>query len=190
MYPDLCSYCFVIQANNIQLLTYVEVDLECYWTVNVTLNDTERRSICLSLLFNNTPCLLQGYRLTFFRQGQAGPLKQNDCGPRPKLRGPWFGGKLNQFQYHWQAFALLIRDPQNLYFSNYLPYQKYLKSAEWRFVNFQQLVSDLTRLHTFSNYPFFRGKLGPLTFNFRGPAQNLEALGYWAPVSLFPCTEI
>ena len=41
----------------IQLLTYVEVDMECYWTVNVILTDTERRSIWLSLLFNNTPCL-------------------------------------------------------------------------------------------------------------------------------------
>ena len=54
----------------------------------------------------------QGYRLTFFRQGQARPLKkQNDWGPRPKLRGPGFGVKLNPFQYHCQAFALLIRDP-------------------------------------------------------------------------------
>ena len=42
---------------NIQLLTYVEVDMECYWTVNVILTDAERRSIWLSLLFNNTPCL-------------------------------------------------------------------------------------------------------------------------------------
>ena len=24
--------------------------------------------------------------------------------------------------------------------------------------------------------------------NFRGPAQNLGAVGYWAPVSLFPCS--
>ena len=40
----------------IQLLTYVEVDMECYWTVNVILTDVERRSIWLSLLFNNTPC--------------------------------------------------------------------------------------------------------------------------------------
>ena len=38
-----------------------------------------------------------------------------------------------------------------------------------------------------TSLPFFRGKLGPLTFSFRGPAQNLGALGYWAPVSLFPC---
>ena len=34
----------------------------------------------------------QGYRLTFFRQEQAGPLKQNDWGPGPKLRGPGFSG--------------------------------------------------------------------------------------------------
>ena len=53
--------------------------------------------------------------------------------------------------------------------------------------NFKQLVSYLTSLHTFKYYPFFRGKLGPKTFSFRGPAQNLGALGYWAPVSLFPC---
>ena len=37
---------------------------------------------------------------------------------------------------------------------------------------------------------FFRGKMGPLTFSFRGPAQNLGALGYWAPVSLFPWTQM
>ena len=29
---------------------------------------------------------IQGYRLTFFRQEQAGPLKQNDLGPSPKQR--------------------------------------------------------------------------------------------------------
>ena len=39
---------------------------------------------------------LQGYRLTFFRQEQAGPLKQNDCEPSPKLRGPVFGGILKK----------------------------------------------------------------------------------------------
>ena len=44
-------------CNIIQLLTYVEVDMESYWTVNVILTDAERRSIWLSLLFNNTPCL-------------------------------------------------------------------------------------------------------------------------------------
>ena len=42
---------------NIQLLTYVEVDMKCYWAVNVILTDAERMSIWLSLLFNNTPCL-------------------------------------------------------------------------------------------------------------------------------------
>ena len=41
----------------LQLLTYVEVDMECYWTVNVILTDAKRRSIWLSLLFNSTPCL-------------------------------------------------------------------------------------------------------------------------------------
>ena len=44
-------------CNIIQLLTNVEVDMECYWTVNVILTDAEQRSIWLSLLFNNTPCL-------------------------------------------------------------------------------------------------------------------------------------
>ena len=41
----------------------------------------------------------QGYRLTFFRQEQAEPLKQNtkSLGASPKLRGPGFGGKLNSF---------------------------------------------------------------------------------------------
>ena len=32
----------------------------------------------------------QGYRLTFFGQKQAGPLKQNDWGPSPKLGGLGF----------------------------------------------------------------------------------------------------
>ena len=67
----------------------------------------------------------QGYRLNFFRQEQAGPLKQNDQGPSPKLRGPGFGRKSNSFKHHSQAFALLIievRDPQNLYSSYYLLY--------------------------------------------------------------------
>ena len=50
--------------------------------------------------FNNTSF---GYKLTFFGQEQAGPLK-----PSPKLRGPGCGGKLNSFQHHCQAFALLI----------------------------------------------------------------------------------
>ena len=44
-------------VNIIQLLNYVEVDMECYGTVNVILTDAERRSIWLSLLFYNTPCL-------------------------------------------------------------------------------------------------------------------------------------
>ena len=45
------------EVDIIQLLTYVEVDMECYCTVNVILTDAEQRSILLSLLFNNTPCL-------------------------------------------------------------------------------------------------------------------------------------
>ena len=44
-------------VNNCIILTYCEVDMECYWTVNVTLTDAERMSIWISLLFNNTPCL-------------------------------------------------------------------------------------------------------------------------------------
>ena len=45
--------------NNIQLLTYVSVDMECYWTVNlIILTSALRRSIW-RLLFNNTPCLPQ-----------------------------------------------------------------------------------------------------------------------------------
>ena len=66
---------------------------------------------------------IQGYRLTFFCQEQAGPQKQNDKEPSPKLRSPGFIGKLNTFQHHCKAFALLIievRDTQNLYSSNYL----------------------------------------------------------------------
>ena len=34
-----------IEFNIIQLLTYVEVDMECYWTVNFILTDAKRRSI-------------------------------------------------------------------------------------------------------------------------------------------------
>ena len=67
---------------------------------------------------------IQGNRLTFFRQEQTGPLKQNDWGPSSKLSCPGFGKKLISFQYHCQAFSSLIievRDPQNLYSPNYLP---------------------------------------------------------------------
>ena len=52
----------------------------------------------------------------------AGLLKQNDWVPSQILEGPEFGGKLNSFQHHCQAFALLIievSDTQNLYSSNY-----------------------------------------------------------------------
>ena len=42
---------YLSKCDNIQLLTYVSVDMECYWTVNVILTDAERRSIWLSLLF-------------------------------------------------------------------------------------------------------------------------------------------
>ena len=45
--------------------------------------------------FGNFCNSFQGYRLSLFRQEQAGPLKQNDWGPSPKLRGPGFGRKLN-----------------------------------------------------------------------------------------------
>ena len=68
----------------IQLLTYVEVDMECYWTVNVILTDAERRSIWLSLLFNNTPCLtkhkstivLLYYKCMLCISCHFGPLKR------------------------------------------------------------------------------------------------------------------
>ena len=46
-------------------------------------------------------------------------------------------------------------------------------------------MSDLTILHTFTYYHLSKGKLGPLTFSFRSPAQDLGALGYWVPTSLF-----
>ena len=50
----------------------------------------------------------QGYRLTVFRWEQAGPLKQNNWGPSPKLRGPRFGGKWNSFQYHCRIAKRLL----------------------------------------------------------------------------------
>ena len=53
----LCNVMSGKPCNIIQLLTYVDVDMECYWTVNVILTDAERRSIWLSSLFDNTPCL-------------------------------------------------------------------------------------------------------------------------------------
>ena len=74
-------------------------------------------SVTFSCTVNDT----QGYRLTNFHQVQAGPLNQNDWGPSPKLRGTGFGGKINSFQHHCQAFASLIievGDLQNLYSSN------------------------------------------------------------------------
>ena len=37
----------------------------------------------------------------------------------------------------------------------------YLESAEWRLVNFQQLVSDLTILQTFTYYTFSGASLAP-----------------------------
>ena len=52
----------------------------------------------LQVKFSSSPRVkrvtLEGYRLTFFHQEQAGPLNQNDWGPSPKLRGPGFSGKL------------------------------------------------------------------------------------------------
>ena len=50
---------------HVQLLTYVEVDMECYWTVNVILTDAEVSSITLHayriaivLLYNTCTCML------------------------------------------------------------------------------------------------------------------------------------
>ena len=64
--------------------------------------------------------ILQGYRLTFFRQEQDGPLKQNGWEPSPKVRGPGFGRKLNSFQHHCQAFALLIMSSKSVFLWNQL----------------------------------------------------------------------
>ena len=64
----------------------------------------------------------------FFLMEQAGPLKQYDWGPSPRVRGLGFSRNLNSLQHHCQALALLIvevRSPQNLYSSNYLPYLQY-----------------------------------------------------------------
>ena len=49
----------------------------------------------------------QGYRLTLFLPGASWALKLNDVGPNENLWGPGFGGKLNSFQHHCQAFAAL-----------------------------------------------------------------------------------
>ena len=69
----------------------------------------------------------QGYKLTFFPQEQAGPLKQNVWWSQPKSKGPRIRRKIKLISTALPSinFALLIievRDPQNLYFSNYLPY--------------------------------------------------------------------
>ena len=66
-----------------------------------------------------------GIQTKRFSQEQAGPLKQNGWVPSPELMGPGFGGKLNSFQHHCQAFSLFlieVSDTQNLYSSDYLPY--------------------------------------------------------------------
>ena len=59
-------------------MTYVSVDMECYWTVNlITLTSTPRRSIW-RLLFNNTPCppqLLQ----TMTYPGSHRTTQTSDC---------------------------------------------------------------------------------------------------------------
>ena len=52
-----------VEGRSIWLSLLVKVDMECFWTVNVILTDVEGRSIWLSLLFNNTPCLLK-HKLT------------------------------------------------------------------------------------------------------------------------------
>ena len=69
----------------------------------------------------------QGYKLTFFRQEQAWPLKQNDWWSQPKIKGPRIRWKIKLISTALPSinFALLIievRDPQNLYSSDYLPY--------------------------------------------------------------------
>ena len=96
--------------------------------------------------------ITSGIQTNIFSSGASWAPKTKWLGAQTKTKGPRVRGKLNPFQCHCQAFALLIRDPQNLYSSNYLPY---LKSAEWRFVNFQQLVSVMTRLHTGPLLVFF-----------------------------------
>ena len=40
-HPQLSLRQWQEEVNIIQLLTYVEVDMECYWTVNVILTDAE-----------------------------------------------------------------------------------------------------------------------------------------------------
>ena len=68
------------------------------------------------------PCLTE--RLLMGRK-ESNQINKIKLGAQPKIRGPGFGGKINSFRHHCQAFALLIievRDPQSLCFSNYLPY--------------------------------------------------------------------
>ena len=93
-----------------------------YWADATVPIKGQRNCVLFLFLFTFSRQPLQGYRLTFSRQEQAGPLKQNDWVPSQKLRGPGLGCKLNSFQHFCQAFGLLIievRDSQNLYSSYY-----------------------------------------------------------------------
>ena len=52
----------------------------------------------------------QGYRLNFFLQELAGPLKQYDWGPSQKVMGLGFSGQLNSITIakHWLCETLKI----------------------------------------------------------------------------------
>ena len=95
---------------------------------------------------------------------QAGGLKQYDWGPSPKLRGSGIQWKNKLITTFLALLIIEVRDRQNPYSSNCLPFRRYLESVESRFV--LKLVSYLTSLHAFTYYGsfiwyFFRGKLGP-----------------------------
>ena len=92
------------------------------------------------------PCVV-----TDIPKREAGPLKQNDWGPSSKLRGPGFGGILNSFQHHCQAFASHDRAQRPS-----KPVFLKLITILTVFGISQQIVSALIVL------PFFQGQAGSL----------------------------
>ena len=127
--------------------------------------------------------MLQGYRLTFFCQEQSWDPKTKWLGAQSKTKGPGSQQKIKLISTPLPSICFTHNWSQRPSKSVFLLLLTIL-GTNW--MNICKLP-DLTRLHTFTYYPFYRGKLGPSTFSLKGPAQNLGALGFWAPVSLCPC---
>ena len=96
-------------------------DTQYWWKLNVMSKKLSLvyEKFCYKALRHNT----QGYRLTFFHQEKAGPLKQNDWGPRPKLSGPGSVRILKSFQHNSFALHISLK-------SVFLNHINYLESDE------------------------------------------------------------